>query len=67
MTIRQEIQENLRVRFPDAKVSVKKATERAGSGVAYIAVIKVEQTSVREPSKITVMSFDESGKEIQNP
>jgi len=66
VTVKQDIMENLKVKFPDAKVSVKKATERAGSGVAYIAIVKVEQVSVREAGKITVLSFDAEGKEIQN-
>jgi len=66
LTARKEIQENLQVRYPQAKITVKKATERAGASVAYIAVIRNIQTSEREAGKIRILSFNSSGKEIQN-
>ena len=65
MAGRKEILENLRIRFPDAKVSVKKATERAAAGVAYVATVKHAQTSARDIPKIMILSFDSSGNEIQ--
>ena len=37
--------EELKVKFPGAKISVRKATVKAGSGVAYIATIKNAQGS----------------------
>ncbi len=66
MTARREILENLKIRFPEAKVTVKKATERAGPGVAYIGIINNIQTSEKNAGKIMVLSFDSSGREIQN-
>lgn len=62
LTARKQIQENLQVRFPTAKVSVKRATERAGGGVAYIATVK----NSKDLLKIRILSFDEDGNEIQN-
>lgn len=68
VTARKEILENLQVKFPTAKISVRKATDKAGPGVAYIATIKNKQqlSSVRDLPKIMILSFDSSGKEIQN-
>ena len=67
LTARREILENLQVKFPSAKISVRKATEKAGSGVAYIATVKNAQgTALRDLPKVMILSFDVTGKEIQN-
>ena len=62
LTARKEIQEKLQVRFPTAKISVRKATEKAAGGVAYIATIK----NTKDFPKIMILSFDADGNEIQN-
>jgi len=62
LTARKQIQENLQVRFPTAKVTVRKASEKAQGAVAYIATIK----NSKELPKIMVLSFDSEGNEIQN-
>jgi hypothetical protein len=69
LTARKDILENLQVRFPTAKVSVRKASEKSSSGsVAYIATIKNTQGfGLKDLPKIMILSFDSSGKEIQNP
>jgi len=55
------------VKFPSAKIAVRKATMKTGSGVAYIATIKNTQGSaLRDLPKVMILSFDANGKEIQN-
>jgi hypothetical protein len=67
LTTREEILENLHVKFPSTKVTVRRATVKTGSGVAFIATIKNAQGSaLRDLPKIMILSFDANGKEIQN-
>jgi hypothetical protein len=67
LTTRKEILENLQVKFPSAKVTVRRATAKTGSGIAYVATIRNAQGSaLRDLPKIMILSFDASGKEIQN-
>ena len=66
MTARKEILENLQIRFPDAKIGVRRATEKAGDGVAFIATVKNAKSSGKDLPKIMILSFDSSGREIQN-
>ncbi|MHB8565857.1 MAG: hypothetical protein ACYC9U_02020 [Nitrososphaerales archaeon] len=62
MTARKLIQENLQVRFPTAKISVRRATEKASSGIAYIATIQ----NSKDLPRLMILSFDLNGNEIQN-
>jgi hypothetical protein len=66
---RSQILEMLRVRYPEAKVSVRRATVKAAGGVvAYIATVKNLQkvASVRDLPRVMILSFDSAGNEIQN-
>ena len=66
MTARKEIFENLQIRFPDAKIGVRRATEKVGGGVAFIATVKNAKSAGKDLPKIMILSFDSSGREIQN-
>ncbi len=66
MSTLKVIQESLQVRFPSAKVSVKKATERAGIRVAYVATVRNTQSSAKDLPKVMIISFDANGSEMKS-
>ena len=67
LTARKVILENLQIKFPSAKISVRKATAKTSTGVAYIATVKNAQgAALKDLPKVMILSFEAEGNEIQN-